>query len=175
MGDAFDLGRFVSAQAAVWDDVVAELTAEAKRGHWMWFVFPQVDGLGSSDMAELYAIRSIAEARAFLAHPLLGSRLRQAALLVGRSDRSAHAIFGSPDDLKLHASLTLFRLVAPKEAAFGFALQNHFDGAGHTATLAWWQAQEAEAKRQPPTPVPPPPEPVPEPQISPASGDDGSA
>lgn len=175
MGDTFDLGRFVAAQVPVWDDVIAELTAERKRGHWMWFVFPQVEGLGTSPTSQRYAIGSIAEARAYLAHPLLGSRLRQVALLVGRADRSAHDIFGGPDDLKLHASLTLFRLVAPREAAFGFALQNHFDGVGHPATLEWWQAEEAEAKaaearrRATPEPVP-----ADAPQASSGSGGEAS-
>jgi uncharacterized protein (DUF1810 family) len=111
--DVFDLDRFVTAQAPVHAQALAELTAGLKRSHWMWFVFPQLRGLGHSAMAERYGIASLAEARAYLAHPLLGPRLvacTQAVLAV--EGRSLHDIFGSPDDLKFASSMTLFEVAA---------------------------------------------------------------
>src|SRR5580692_6153851 len=111
-GDAFDLERFVTAQAPVIDRVRAELRAGSKRSHWMWFVFPQIAGLGSSAMAQRYAIASLDEAGAYLAHPVLGPRLRDCtALALDVAGRTAHQIFGNPDDLKFHSSLTLFAAV----------------------------------------------------------------
>ncbi|SIR57672.1 DUF1810 domain-containing protein [Bosea sp. TND4EK4] len=116
MLDPFDLQRFITAQDGAWPAVEAELTAGAKRSHWMWFVFPQLRGLGHSPTALFYGIGSLDEAEAYLAHPLLGERLRHGATLVlGHRGRSATAIFGSPDDLKLRSSMTLF------EAAGGTA------------------------------------------------------
>jgi uncharacterized protein (DUF1810 family) len=127
--DPFDLQRFVDAQADIYERALAELREGRKRSHWMWFMFPQIDGLGHSTMAQTYAIRSFAEARAYLAHPVLGARLQkctQAVLAV--AGKSAHAIFGSPDDLKFHSSMTLFAHAAPNESLFRAALVEYFDG-----------------------------------------------
>jgi uncharacterized protein (DUF1810 family) len=137
MSDPFDLQRFVDAQARVFETALAELTAGDKRSHWMWFVFPQVAGLGSSPMAQRYAIGSLDEARAYLAHPLLGARLRECTAAVNAVEgRSAHAIFHSPDDLKFRSSMTLFREAAPEEPRFQTALATYFDGAPDLRTLA---------------------------------------
>ena len=109
MPDPFNLDRFVQAQDPVLAQVRAELWAGHKRTHWMWFVFPQLAGLGRSDTARYYALASLEEARAYLAHPLLGPRLIECTNLVNAVEgRSAHQIFGSPDDLKFHSSMTLF-------------------------------------------------------------------
>jgi uncharacterized protein (DUF1810 family) len=136
-GDPFDLNRFVDAQAPVIDGVLNELRAGAKRSHWMWFVFPQIAGLGFSPMAQRYAIASLEEAKAYLAHPVLRPRLRactEAVLSV--QGRSAHTIFGSPDDLKFHSSMTLFARAAPGEVLFTAALAKYFGGQDDAATLA---------------------------------------
>jgi uncharacterized protein (DUF1810 family) len=134
MADPFDLERFVAAQDAVMANVRAELSAGRKRSHWMWFVFPQAAGLGFSTMAERYAIRSRAEARAYLAHPVLGPRLRECTgLVLDVKDRDAHAIFGSPDDLKFRSSMTLFADAG--EASCRRALDTFFAGAPDVRTL----------------------------------------
>lgn len=134
--DRFDLDRFVAAQAPVYATALAELRAGAKRTHWMWFVFPQIAGLGRSATAQLYALGSLAEARAYLGHPVLGPRLRECAQAVlAVAGRSAHAIFGSPDDLKFHSSMTLFSLAAPDDALFAACLDQYFGGARDAATL----------------------------------------
>ena len=136
MDDPHNLSRFVSAQAPVWSQVAAELQAGRKQSHWMWFVFPQLAGLGHSPMAQLYAIGSLEEARAYLAHPLLGARLRQATAWVLAVDgKSAHEIFGTPDDLKFRSSMTLFAAAAPEETLFRTALDRYFDGEGDRVTL----------------------------------------
>jgi uncharacterized protein (DUF1810 family) len=123
-------------QGPVWDRVVAESADGRKQSHWMWFVFPQVAGLGHSVMAQLYGITSLDEARAYLAHPLLGARLRQVTQLVlDTQGRSAHAIFGSPDDLKFHSSMTLFNTAAPNDI-FSAALRKYFDGEPDQLTLS---------------------------------------
>jgi uncharacterized protein (DUF1810 family) len=121
MDDPYDLTRYVQAQGPVFAHVCAELTAGHKRSHWMWFIFPQLKGLGSSPTAERYAIGSLEEARAYLAHPLLGERLRQCTQLVNRVEgRSAQAIFGYPDYLKFRSCMTLFACAAGAgEAAEG--------------------------------------------------------
>ena len=132
----FDLDRFVRAQDPVMPAVRRELSAGRKRSHWMWFVFPQLAGLGHSGMARRYAIGSLAEARAFLAHPVLGARLSECAGLVNAVEgRSALEILGSPDDLKFRSSMTLFALAGPGTAVFGEALRRHFDGAADPATV----------------------------------------
>jgi uncharacterized protein (DUF1810 family) len=132
----FNLQRFVDAQDPVIDRVRSELRAGAKRSHWMWFVFPQIAGLGRSATAQLYAIASRDEARAYFAHPVLGARLKECTeLVLAHSTRSAHAIFGSPDDLKFHSSMTLFHEAAPQCAAFGEALGVFFDGEADRGTL----------------------------------------
>ncbi len=138
MDDPYDLDRFVKAQSGPYGAALGELRAGRKRSHWMWFVFPQLSGLGSSATAELYAIRSLAEARAYLAHPVLGPRLVecvQAANAV--RDRSAGEIFGYPDELKFRSSLTLFAMAAASEAKAPFqkALDKYFGGQGDPATV----------------------------------------
>lgn len=129
MTDRFDLARFVAAQEGVWPQALAELRAGAKRSHWMWFVFPQIAGLGTSAMARAYAIGSIAEARAYLAHPVLGPRLREAvAALTPYSARGAAAVLGPVDALKLRSSLTLFAEAGGAGEPFAAALSAFFDG-----------------------------------------------
>lgn len=134
--DRFDLQRFVDAQSDNYDAALAELAAGRKRTHWMWYVFPQVAGLGQSAMARRYAIASADEAAAYLAHPLLGPRLRACAgAVLGHTDRDAHAIFGDPDTMKFHSSMTLFAEVAPHETVFHACLDRFFGGAPDGATL----------------------------------------
>ena len=134
--DPFDLRRFLDAQAPVFATVLRELQAGRKRTHWMWFIFPQLRGLGRSATAEFYGITSVAEARAYLAHPLLGTRLTACVEAVIAVDgRSVNAIFGSPDDMKFHSSMTLFDVVAPA-TVFWAALQKYCDGVADPATLA---------------------------------------
>jgi uncharacterized protein (DUF1810 family) len=129
VSSAFDLERFVVAQAPVYERVRTELTAGAKASHWMWFIFPQLRGLGRSAMAEHFGLAGCAEARDYLAHPLLGARLRDCTRLVlDVSNKTAHEIFGSPDDLKFHSSMTLFAAVAPEEDLFSRALDRYFGG-----------------------------------------------
>ena len=125
----------MDAQAPVWPHVLAELRAGRKQSHWMWFVFPQIAGLGHSTMAQHFAIASRAEARAYLDHAILGPRLLEATRLVlAAEDRGAHDIFGSPDDLKFRSSMTLFDAVAPNDV-FAAALKKYFDGERDPATL----------------------------------------
>ncbi len=124
MDERFDLERFVQAQQAVYAAVCAELRAGAKRSHWMWFIFPQLRGLGSSPSAQHYGLASLAEARAYLDHPVLGARLRECTrCLLLLEGRSAAEIFGYPDELKLRSCLTLFERAAPQEELFGEALR----------------------------------------------------
>ena len=135
--DPFELERFVSAQANVIARVTEELRAGRKQSHWMWFVFPQLAGLGFSPMAQRYAIASLAEARTYLAHPLLGARLRECTeLVLAIHGKSAHAIFGTPDDLKFRSCLTLFAEAAPDEIVFSAALERYFAGAKDPRTLS---------------------------------------
>src|SRR5665213_1611360 len=125
--DPFRLQRFVDAQAPVYATALAELRAGAKRTHWMWFVFPQIAGLGFSPTAQHYAVASLDEARAYLDHPVLGPRLRDATAAANAiNGRSAQDIFGSPDDLKFRSSVTLFRAAAPDEPVFQAALDRYF-------------------------------------------------
>ena len=132
-----DLERFVEAQDAVYESVRRELRAGRKATHWMWFVFPQLRGLGHSATARYYGIGSAAEALAFLAHPVLGPRLRECVeLVLGVEGSTAHRIFGSPDDLKFHSSLTLFATVAPHDALFSRALEKYYGGERDPLTLA---------------------------------------
>ena len=130
MDDPYDLERYVRAQQPVFAQVCAELADGRKQSHWMWFIFPQLRGLGSSPMAQRYAIGSLAEARAYLDHPLLGERLRTCTQLVNRTEgRNARAIFGSPDDLKFRSSMTLFaRATAGDSEPFSAALAKYFAG-----------------------------------------------
>ena len=134
--DPFDLARFVTAQDPVMDRVTAELSAGRKQSHWMWFVFPQLAGLGFSAMAARYAIRSLDEARAYVAHPVLGARLVACTKLVlDVSARDARAIFGSPDDAKFRSSMTLFAEAKPRDVMFQAALDKYFDGDADKRTL----------------------------------------
>jgi uncharacterized protein (DUF1810 family) len=127
MSDRFDLERFVQAQAPVIAQVRRELGEGHKRTHWMWFVFPQLRGLGHSAMAQRYGIGSLAEARAYLAHPVLGPRLVECTDLVNAVEgRSIREIFGSPDDLKFRSSMTLFASAQPDADAFKEALKKYF-------------------------------------------------
>lgn len=134
--DPFELNRFLTAQAPVIQHVLQELQAGRKRSHWMWFVFPQLAGLGRSAMAQHYAIRGKAEALAYLAHPVLSARLLECTRLVNAVDgRTAHEIFGSPDDLKFRSSMTLFQAVAPELPEFGTALAKYFGNTGDPVTI----------------------------------------
>ncbi|MCK6424383.1 MAG: DUF1810 domain-containing protein [Burkholderiaceae bacterium] len=137
MPDAHSLQRFVDAQAPVWPQVRAELAAGAKRSHWMWFVFPQLHGLGRSETARLYGIADLDEAQAYWAHPLLGPRLREACgLLVALPPTlSAEQVLGPVDALKLRSCLTLFERVAPEEPVFGVLLARWYGGRRDPATL----------------------------------------
>ena len=124
-----DLARFVEAQEGDYETAISELRAGRKRSHWVWYVFPQLDGLGSSATARRYAIRSLDEARAYLAHPVLGPRLvtaTRAALSSGESD--PNRLFGSPDDLKFRSSMTLFAVADPEEPVFREALDTFYGG-----------------------------------------------
>jgi uncharacterized protein (DUF1810 family) len=135
-GDPFDLKRFVDAQRPVYDDVVAELRAGRKRSHWMWFVFPQLRGLGGSAMAARFGIASLDEAGAYLRHELLGPRLHECARLVSAvQGRSIGQIFGSPDDLKLCSSMTLFARATEDNADFVAVLDKYYDGRQDRLTL----------------------------------------
>lgn len=134
--DPYNLSRFEEAQRPVIEGVLEELRRGRKETHWMWFVFPQVAGLGFSATARFYAIGSRAEAEAYLAHAILGARLRQCAeLVLGQRSRSAAEIFGYPDDLKLCSSMTLFAAVSPPESVFHEVIEAFFNGAPDTATL----------------------------------------
>ena len=130
------LDRFVEAQAPVYPRALAELTAGRKQSHWMWFVFPQVSGLGKSPMAQHYAIHSLQEARDYLEHPLLGARLKECtSAVLGVTGKTAHEIFDTPDDLKFHSSMTLFAHAAPDEQLFRAALGQYFGGKEDALTL----------------------------------------
>ena len=139
--DPFDLARFVSAQdrGGTYRQALAELRAGRKRGHWMWFVFPQVAGLGLSPTSQLYAVSGIAEARAYLAHPVLGPRLAECARAVDElAARDATSVLGSIDAVKLRSSMTLFERAAENEATaslFASVLEHYFDGRRDDATL----------------------------------------
>ena len=136
LDDPHNLQRFVTAQAGVYTQALEELKRGRKQSHWMWFVFPQIAGLGSSPIAQVYAIGSLAEARAYLAHRVLGPRLRDCTAAVNAVDgRSAHEIFGSPDDLKFRSSMTLFQAAAPDEPLFPAAADKFFGGAPDARTL----------------------------------------
>jgi uncharacterized protein (DUF1810 family) len=136
MVDRFDLERFVEAQAGVYEQACAELREGRKRSHWMWFVFPQIRGLGSSEMALRYAISGLEEARAYLEHRVLGPRLREcAAIVVGVEGKTVEEIFGYPDDLKFHSSVTLFAKAEEGVGVFRKALEKHFGGGMDRETL----------------------------------------
>ena len=129
MADPYDLNRFVMAQNPVFDRVCEELGRGRKTGHWMWFIFPQIAGLGFSAMSQKYAISGRDETQAYLDHPVLGSRLRdRTQLVLDVRDKSAHDIFGSPDDMKFHSSMTLFAHASAEPSVFKQALVQFFSG-----------------------------------------------
>ena len=131
-----DLDRFVAAQAGLYEEALGELTAGRKRTHWMWYIFPQIGGLGFSSMARRYGIKSVDEARAYLAHPVLGSRLLACAeAVVANAGSNATEIFGSPDDLKLRSSATLFASVSAPDSVFHRLLEKFFPGGPDKETL----------------------------------------
>lgn len=134
--DPFDLARFVAAQQDCYAQALGELRAGRKASHWMWFVFPQFEGLGFSAMSRRYAIKRLDEARAYLDHEILGARLLECTDAVNRLEgRSAHAIFGSPDDMKFRSSMTLFELAAGPASPFAAALEKYFAGGRDARTL----------------------------------------
>jgi uncharacterized protein (DUF1810 family) len=135
--DPYDLDRFVTAQDAggSYQHAVGELRNGRKTSHWMWYVFPQIAGLGQSPTSQFYAVSSIDEARAYLAHPVLGPRLRECAeILAGLSGRTAEQIFGGIDAMKLRSAMTLFHQADPSEAVFGQVLEQYFGGVGDLST-----------------------------------------
>ena len=135
-GDPFDLSRFISAQKGIYDRALAELRDGLKRSHWMWYIFPQVEGLGHSPTTRRYSIKSLEEARQYLAHPVLGQRLKESAeAILAIQGRSAADIFGHPDDWKLQSSMTLFELVSGPESVFGRILDKYYQGKRDTRTL----------------------------------------
>ena len=134
--DQYNLERFVSAQDSIYAEVLSELRAGMKTSHWMWFIFPQIRGLGRSPVSVEYAISSREEAAAYLQHSVLGLRLKECTQLVlDVEGRSAEEIFGSPDDMKFRSSMTLFAQVSPDDDIFARALQQYFDGAPDWLTL----------------------------------------
>lgn len=135
-GDPYDLERFVEAQRGVFDEACAELRRGPKTGHWIWFIFPQIAGLGFSAMSQRYSIQSLDEARAYLAHPVLGPRLREICEIVnGIKGKTAHEIFGSPDDMKLRSSMTLFAHATEDNGLFVEVLRKYFGGVEDARTL----------------------------------------
>lgn len=136
MVDPFNLDRFVQAQQSIYPRVIEELRNGAKTSHWMWFIFPQIIGLGQTTLSRTYAIKTLDEARAYVHHPVLGQRLQECSELVIAVDRkSAHAIFGHPDDLKFRSSMTLFLKAAPEVDIFQRAINKYYDGEQDIRTL----------------------------------------
>ena len=139
--DPFDLDRFVQAQEGIYEQALEELRRGRKDSHWMWFIFPQVAGLGRSMMAQAFAIGSAEEGEAYLAHPVLGVRLRQCTVAVlAHADMSAEQIFGAIDAMKLRSSMTLFGALAGPASPFASSLQRFFSGEPDPATLAFLAA-----------------------------------
>jgi uncharacterized protein (DUF1810 family) len=137
MSDPFDLQRFVDAQAQTYEQALAELREGGKRTHWMWFVFPQIAGLGRSGMAQRFAISGLPEARAYAAHPTLGRRLVESARILTNLDTAdAVAVFGPVDAQKLQSSMTLFAVAVPDEPVFRQVLDHYFDGAEDDGTTS---------------------------------------
>lgn len=145
-GDPYDLNRFVKAQAGVYEEALSEIRSGRKRSHWMWFIFPQHEGLGSSSTSRRYAIKSIAEAGAYLRHPLLGPRLLECAeAALGVEAKSAFDVFGSPDDMKLRSCATLFASVSPAGSVFERLLDRYFHGERDDRTLRLLRAARDDA------------------------------
>jgi uncharacterized protein (DUF1810 family) len=146
--DPWDLNRFIQAQQGVYERALAELRAGQKRTHWMWFIFPQIDGLGFSSTTHFYAIKSVEEARQYLDHPLLGSRLHACVeAILSVQERFADEIFPYPDDLKLKSSLTLFATVAKPPSIFDRALERFFDGERDPRTLEIWTSLKENGRK----------------------------
>lgn len=144
--DPYDLTRFVSAQRGTYEIALDELRSGAKRSHWIWFIFPQIAGLGHSATSERYAIASLDEARAYAAHPSLGARLRECSeSVLAVQDRSIHEIFGSPDDMKFHSCMTLFNRAFPAETVFASCLKKYFKGEVDAQTLRFLDAGSSPA------------------------------
>ena len=136
MEDPFNLDRFVFAQEKIYSSVVEELKAGLKMSHWMWFIFPQVESLGRTEIAKRYAIKSLDEAKAYVSHPVLGRRLQECTELVLAIDgKSANDIFGHPDDLKFKSSMTLFLVAVPQIDLFQRAINKYYDGYQDGLTL----------------------------------------
>ncbi|MDJ1185752.1 DUF1810 domain-containing protein [Roseofilum casamattae] len=134
--DRYNLKHFLGAQATIYEKVLAELKAGRKTSHWMWYIFPQYRGLGSSMMSQKYAIQTLDEARAYLEHPVLGQRLLECtATVLGIEGRSAYEILGTPDDLKLRSCATLFAIVSPPDSVFEQLLNRFYDGDRDSKTL----------------------------------------
>lgn len=135
-GDPYNLDRYIEAQRGLFEQACSELRRGRKVGHWMWFVFPQIAGLGASAMSQRYAIQSLDEARAYLAHPVLGPRLREiCGIVLGVQDRGVEEIFGYPDDMKLRSSMTLFARAAADDGMFVEVLRKYFGGMEDDTTL----------------------------------------
>lgn len=135
-GDPYNLDRYIEAQRGLFEQACSELRRGRKTGHWMWFIFPQIAGLGFSAMSQRYAIGSLDEARAYLAHPVLGARLREiCGIVLGIEDRGAEEIFGYPDDMKLRSSMTLFARAAGDGEVFAEVLRKYFGGVEDERTL----------------------------------------
>jgi uncharacterized protein (DUF1810 family) len=146
-----DVDRFVHAQAGIYDAVVDELRRGRKTGHWIWFIFPQIAGLGRSAMSQHYAIGSLDEARAYAAHPVLGARLREcASLLLAVEGRSAAEILGELDAVKVRSSMTLFERAVPGEPLFGRVLDELYDGVRDGATIELIRSEESGLERSHP-------------------------
>jgi uncharacterized protein (DUF1810 family) len=136
VNDPYDLNRFVQAQKNDYARALAEVRGGRKRSHWMWYIFPQFDGLGHSSMSTRYSIKSAAEAEVYLRHPVLGPRLLECCeAVLGVEGRTAHEIFGSPDDFKLRSCATLFARVSPAGSVFDRLLDKYFQGARDDKTL----------------------------------------
>jgi uncharacterized protein (DUF1810 family) len=134
--DPYDLGRFLQAQEDDYERALAEINGGRKRSHWMWYIFPQIDGLAFSSTSKFYAIKNRDEARAYLEHPILGPRLRECAEAVVRLEgKTAREIFGSPDDLKLRSCATLFACVSPPGSVFERLLEKYYQGQRDEKTL----------------------------------------
>jgi uncharacterized protein (DUF1810 family) len=136
LGDPFDLNRFISAQEGIYVRALAELRDGLKRSHWMWYVFPQIAGLGHSPTTRRYSIKSLEEARQYLAHPVLGPRLKECTeAVLAVQGQSASDIFGHPDDWKLQSSMTLFELVSGPQSVFSRVLDKYYEGKRDARTL----------------------------------------
>ncbi len=136
ISDPYDQHRFITAQEGVYERALAELRGGLKRSHWMWFIFPQIDGLGFSPTTRFYAIKSLKEARQYLAHPVLGARLMECAeAVLVLQGRTASDIFGYPDDMKLQSSMTLFALAAGPGSVFERVLEKYYQGKRDPRTI----------------------------------------